>query len=119
MSTPWRSCRSTRSRWATCWSCRWSRSTTGSTSTWAHVNEVVRAVGQAVDRAFDAERVGTVVAGFEVPHTHVHVFPADTMADFDFRDAASDPDADAMDDAADRIRRALQELGHGDFVSES
>lgn len=87
--------------------------------TWAHVNEVVRAVGQAVDRAFDCERVGTVVAGFEVPHTHVHVFPADAMADFDFRNAASDPDDDAMDDAADAIRRALQELGHGDFVSES
>lgn len=86
--------------------------------TWAHVNEVARAVGQAVDRAFDSERVGSVVAGFEVPHTHVHVFPADDMGDFDFRNAASDPDAAAMDDAADRIRRALQELGHGDFVSE-
>ena len=85
---------------------------------WAHVNEVVRAVGQAVDRAFDGARVGTVIAGFEVPHVHVHVFPADAMSDFDFRNAASDPDAGAMDDAADRIRRALVELGHGDFVSE-
>ena len=86
--------------------------------TWAHLNEVVRAVGQAVDRAFEAERVGTVVAGFEVPHVHVHVFPADAMDDFDFRNAASDPDGDAMEDAATRIRRALVELGHGDFVSQ-
>lgn len=85
---------------------------------WAHVNEVVRAVGQAVDRAFAPARVGTVIAGFEVPHVHVHVFPAAAMEDFDFRRAASDPDPDEMDEAAVRIRRALVELGHGDFVSE-
>ena len=86
--------------------------------TWAHVNEVVRAVGQAVDRAFDPARVGTVIAGFEVPHVHVHVFPANAMSDFDFRRAQSDSDDEAMDEAAERIRRALVELGHGDFVSE-
>lgn len=86
--------------------------------TWAHVNEVVRAVGQAVQRAFDPERVGTVIAGFEVPHVHVHVFPAQAMADFDFRRAAADPDPAELDDAAERIRRALHELGHGDRVSE-
>lgn len=85
---------------------------------WAHLNEVVRAVGQAVQRAFDPARVGTVIAGFEVPHVHVHVFPTQEMDDFDFRRADSDPDPAAMDDAAERIRRALVELGHGDFVSE-
>ncbi len=86
--------------------------------TWAHVNEVVRAVGQAVQRAFSPARVGTVIAGFEVPHVHVHVFPTEAMADFDFRNAAADPDPDELDDAAERIRRALVELGHGDMVSE-
>ncbi len=86
--------------------------------TWAHVSEVVRAVGQAVQRAFDPARVGTVIAGFEVPHVHVHVFPTQAMDDFDFRNAAADPDPAEMDDAAERIRRALVELGHGDFVSE-
>lgn len=87
--------------------------------TWAHLNEVVRTVGRAVDRAFDCQRVGTVIAGFEVPHVHVHVFPSDAMDDFDFRNAASDPDPDDMDDAAARIRAALTELGHGDAVAEA
>lgn len=87
--------------------------------TWAHVNEVVRAIGTAIDRAFDPARVGTVIAGFEVPHVHVHVFPTTEMADFDFRNAAADPDPDVMDDAAERIRRALVELGYGDVVSET
>lgn len=88
-------------------------------ATWLHCNEVVRTVGRAIDRAFSPARVGTAVAGFEVPHVHVHVFPAESMDDFDFRNAAADPDEDAMDDAAERIRRALNELGHGDFVSRS
>jgi len=86
---------------------------------WAHLNEVVRAVGQAVDRAFDCARVGTVIAGFEVPHVHVHVFPAKAMADFDFRNAAADPNSDEMDDAAAAIRRALVDLGHDVVVSET
>jgi histidine triad (HIT) family protein len=87
--------------------------------TWAHLGEVARTIGRALDRAFDTARIGTVVAGFEVPHVHIHVFPADTMEQFDFRNAATDPDAASMDDAAERIRRALVELGHGDNVSEA
>lgn len=86
---------------------------------WSHLNDVVRAVGQAVQRAFDPNRVGTVIAGFEVPHVHVHVFPTDEMADFDFRNAASNPDPDEMDAAAARIRQALVDLGHEQYVSET
>lgn len=84
---------------------------------WSHCNDVVRAVGQAVQRAFSPARVGTVIAGFEVPHVHVHVFPTQAMADFDFRNAASDPDPAVMDDAAERIRQALVDLGHEEHVS--
>lgn len=87
--------------------------------TWARVSEVVRAVGQAVQRAFDPVRVGTVIAGFEVPHVHVHVFPTDAMADFDFRNAAAEPDPAELDDAAERLRQALVDLGHEDAVSET
>lgn len=82
-------------------------------ATWQHVSEVTRIVGTAIDRAFRPNRVGTVVAGFEVPHVHVHVFPTEEMDDFDFRNAAADPDPDAMDEAATALRAALRDLGHG------
>jgi histidine triad (HIT) family protein len=36
---------------------------------------VVRVVAQAVRQALSPPRVGVVVAGFEVPHAHVHVIP--------------------------------------------
>jgi diadenosine tetraphosphate (Ap4A) HIT family hydrolase len=76
---------------------------------WSQLSTVAQQVGRAVRSAFSPERVGIVVAGFEVPHVHVHVFPADDMADFDFRNAAPLPD-EQMDDAAARIRAALGDL---------
>ena len=68
---------------------------------------VAARVGAAVRTAFDAPRAGLVIAGFEVPHAHDHVFPAHAMADFDFRKARHDvPDAE-FDDAQQKIRTAL------------
>ncbi|MDH2456549.1 HIT family protein [Corynebacterium bovis] len=74
---------------------------------WAHLNEVAQRVGAAVVEEFDAPRAGYLIAGFEVPHTHIHVFPAADMSGYDLSAAMSDPDPARMDDAADRLRRAL------------
>ncbi|MGI5238225.1 HIT family protein [Dactylosporangium sp. CA-139066] len=68
---------------------------------------VAQHVGRAVQRAWDAPRVGLVLAGFEVPHLHIHVFPTWGMDDFDFARADHHPDPAALDDAASRIRAAL------------
>jgi diadenosine tetraphosphate (Ap4A) HIT family hydrolase len=73
---------------------------------WAQLSAVAQTIGQAVRTAFSPTRVGVVVAGFEVPHVHVHVFGTDDMADFDFRNAHPLPD-EQMDDAATRLRAAL------------
>jgi diadenosine tetraphosphate (Ap4A) HIT family hydrolase len=75
---------------------------------WARVMEVSRAIGSALRRAFDAPRAGLVVAGFEVPHAHVHVFPAWEMGDFDFRNVRSDVPAADLDAAHQRILDALR-----------
>ncbi|MER7274411.1 HIT family protein [Dactylosporangium sp. NPDC000244] len=71
---------------------------------------VAQTIGRAVQRAWDAPRAGLVVAGFEVPHLHIHVFPTWGMDDFDFARADQNPDPAALDDAAERIRAALAEL---------
>ncbi len=85
-------------------------------ATWQRVSEVTRTIGQALQRAFDPPRVGTAIAGFEVPHCHVHVVPLRELADLDFARVDPDPDPAALDDAAERIRAALRELGHSDQV---
>lgn len=82
----------------------------------AHLHVVGAHVGRAIAAAFSPRRIGTAIAGFEVPHTHLHVFAADSMAAFDWASADADPDGAVLDGAADRIRKALRDLGHGDNV---
>jgi diadenosine tetraphosphate (Ap4A) HIT family hydrolase len=73
---------------------------------------VAHRVGQAIKAVWQSPRIGLIVAGFEVPHTHLHVHPVWTMADFDFGRADPSPDPAEMDDAAVRIRAALREAGY-------
>lgn len=82
----------------------------------AHLMTVAQSVGKAQQRAFGCQRVGLIVAGFEVPHTHLHVIPANSMADLDFANAASQPDFDAIASAAHAIRVALRELGYSEVT---
>ena len=74
--------------------------------------EVAQAVGQGVQRAWDAPRAGLVVAGFEVPHLHIHVAPVWDMSDFDFSKAEQEDDQSVLAEAAAKLRAALLELGH-------
>jgi histidine triad (HIT) family protein len=41
-------------------------------------------VALGVKKAFPCERVSVIVAGFEVPHAHIHLIPSNTMADLSF-----------------------------------
>lgn len=86
-------------------------------SVWARCATVSQYVGQAISKAFSPPRVGSAIAGFEVPHTHIHVVQLHDMGDLDFARAQSDPDPTEMDDAVERIREALRQLGHGDHVA--
>jgi histidine triad (HIT) family protein len=82
----------------------------------AHLMDVARHVGQAQMAAFSPTRIGMIIAGLEVPHSHMHLIPIDTEADLSFARADHDPDPAALDDAAERLRAALREAGHGDVV---
>ena len=83
-----------------------------------HVMRVAHSIGRAQRDAFVPARVGLAVAGFEVPHCHVHVIPMRGMQDLDFANAAADPDPAALDDAARRLRAALREAGHDEVVDD-
>ncbi|SNY38071.1 HIT family protein [Paractinoplanes atraurantiacus] len=73
----------------------------------AEVMGVAGTIGAAIKRVFGAPRVGLVVAGFEVPHAHVHVFPAWSMADFDFARVDSEVSAAELDDTHRRLVAGL------------
>jgi histidine triad (HIT) family protein len=85
----------------------------------AHLIKVAREVGRAQMQAFDPTRIGMIVAGLEVPHCHLHLVPIDTEAELSFSRADHDPDPAALDAAADALRAALRDLGHGERVAAS
>jgi diadenosine tetraphosphate (Ap4A) HIT family hydrolase len=81
-----------------------------------HCTIVARHIGQAVKLAWSAPRAGLIIAGFEIAHLQLHVFPAWHLQNFTFGAANRHPNPNALDESAERIRRALREIGHRDHV---
>lgn len=77
----------------------------------AHLFEVTRVLGVALRDAFACSRVGVIVAGYEVPHAHVHVVPTNDMSQLSFEHAAASVDGDDLEAAAAAIRDALATQG--------
>ncbi|MEV6252460.1 HIT family protein [Nocardia sp. NPDC051929] len=86
------------------------------TDTLARLTAVAQKIGQAVRAAWAAPRAGLLIAGLEVPHLHVHVFPAFSLGDFDISGADPNPSPESLDEAQAKIKQALRDLGHGDNV---
>jgi histidine triad (HIT) family protein len=85
-------------------------------ATIAHLTTVARTIGAAQKRAWSAPRAGLIVAGFEVPHLHLHVLPIWGEGDLSFANARPETAADDLDAAAVRLRTALVDDGHGERV---
>jgi diadenosine tetraphosphate (Ap4A) HIT family hydrolase len=74
----------------------------------AHLFSVSHAVGRAQRAAFGCDRVGLVIAGYEVPHAHIHVVPTNSMAELSFANAAASVERDDLLAAAAEIERFLE-----------
>jgi len=71
-----------------------------------HCLEVAQRIGNAAKQAFGAPRAGLIIAGLEIPHLHVHVFPVWSLEDFDFSRARPASDEE-LDQAAARLQAAM------------
>jgi diadenosine tetraphosphate (Ap4A) HIT family hydrolase len=80
-----------------------------------HLILVAKRVGLAVEKAFDAPRAALLVAGFEVPHLHLHVLPAWNEQQLSFANAGTRTD-DQLIAATEKVRSALRDLGYGQYV---
>jgi diadenosine tetraphosphate (Ap4A) HIT family hydrolase len=81
-----------------------------------HLFAVTRIIGVAQREAFGCDRVGVIIAGYEVPHTHIHVIPTSDMSQLSFANASSSIDRELLDSAAEKIRVALRSAGHKHVV---
>ncbi len=82
----------------------------------AHMWSVAQRIGRAQQAAFAPVKVGVLVVGEEVPHTHVHLVPFHDLSQIDLANAEADPDPAALDDAAERLRDALRAGGHAEVA---
>lgn len=79
----------------------------------AHLMQVSSKIGNALKVAYPATRVGLMIAGLEVPHTHLHVVPMDSMEDLSFA-FAKQAEPEVLKATAEKIRAVLQEQGHSE-----
>ena len=85
----------------------------------AHLFEVARVIGVAQAAAFRCEKVGLIVAGYEVPHVHVHVIPTTSMAQLNFANAAVGVEPADLESAAEAIRAQLRAAGRSEVTASA
>ena len=76
-----------------------------------HLFSVAQQIGRAQDLQWKPRRIGLLIVGEEVPHTHLHVVPINNPGELSFAHVDSAPAPGALEDAATRIRARLRELG--------
>ncbi len=79
----------------------------------AHLMQVSHKIANALKVAYPATRVGFMIAGLEVPHTHIHLVPMESMDDLSFA-FAKNADGEALKQTAEKIREVLQKQGHSE-----
>ena len=77
---------------------------------------VSQEVGKAIQQAFNPVKVGMLIGGLEVRHVHVHLSPVNSIHDFDYDRQQMNPVPEELEQAAEKIRSALLELGHAAVV---
>ena len=78
----------------------------------AHMMGVAHHLGNAIKTVFSPERIGLMIAGFEVPHTHLHVLQLNDMGDMSFANAATSVDHAQLAGFAASLRSELEAAGH-------
>ncbi|MDP2650208.1 MAG: HIT family protein, partial [bacterium] len=80
-------------------------------NTYSHTMQIVQHVARAIDKAIHPKKVGMFIAGWDVPHTHVHVVPMQDYHDITSKrlleNARDNPDADELNETATKIVQAL------------
>ncbi len=75
--------------------------------TLAGLNVFSKKVARAIRKVIPCKRVGVAVIGLEVPHTHVHLVPMNSMDDLNFTRSKLNPSQEELALTAEKIRGAI------------
>lgn len=77
----------------------------------AHLMRVAHAIAHAQLSIFECERIGLTIAGFEVPHTHLHLIPLRSEADLSLANAQAVA-PEVLESTMSALRTQLQTDGY-------
>lgn len=64
-------------------------------------------IALAIEKAIPCKRIGVSVIGLEVPHTHIHLIPIETVGDMNFSKPKMNPAPSELAAIAEKIRTHL------------
>jgi len=73
----------------------------------AHLFAVSHKISLALASAFPCERVGLIIAGYEVNHCHIHLIPTQSIHELNFANAAQSVERETLEAHAAKIIAAL------------
>jgi len=76
----------------------------------SHMFEVSHRISRALSIAFPCEKVGLIIAGYEVNHCHIHLIPTTNMGQLSFANASTSVERSALEAHAEKITAALATL---------
>jgi len=74
------------------------------------VNNFVKKVAKAIAEVIPCLRIGVSIIGLEVPHTHIHLIPLNSMDDMNFSRAKLKLSQEEFEHTTQRIQEAFQAL---------
>jgi histidine triad (HIT) family protein len=74
--------------------------------TLAELNVFAKKVAKAIELVVPCKRIGVAVIGLEVPHTHIHLVPIESVADINFASPKIVVSEERMKELASRIAEA-------------
>jgi diadenosine tetraphosphate (Ap4A) HIT family hydrolase len=76
----------------------------------SHLFEVSHRISRALSVAFPCEKVGLIIAGYEVNHSHIHLIPTTHMGQLSFANAAASVERSTLEAHAEKIIAVLASL---------
>lgn len=64
-----------------------------------------KSVAKKIEQAIPCERIGLSIIGLEVPHTHIHLIPINSVGDMNFSKPKLSLSQEELADIAEKIRK--------------
>ena len=74
----------------------------------SRLNLFAKKVAKGLEKAVPCRRIGISVIGLEVPHTHVHLVPLNSMQDINFSKPKLSPPKEELEQIAKQIQNNIK-----------